>query len=250
MSIHAYTLNPRTTPESRVDDAYVPHGLGDPDGSLPDRWFSGTTTADIHAFLDSGLDLLVVALPLTDLTRGLLGRDEFAILAKRRTFLSNIARGAIVDTDALLEALHGEQLSGAALDVTDPRAAAGRPPAVGGQEHVHHATHQRQLYAVPGTGPGDSRAQPGAAADGTDAITQPAEQAGGILKTGSVIVLFLDRLIESLYISTCPVPACFGRWPCQHSCKLLGSAQHKALRDSKATGCPRISWPMVQAYIS
>lgn len=122
MRVHAYTLNARTTAESRRDDAYQPHGLGDPDGELPDRWFSGTTRADVQAFLGSGIDLLVVALPLTDLTRGLIGADELDILARGRpgVYLSNIARGAVVDTQALMAALNDGRIAGAALDVTDP----------------------------------------------------------------------------------------------------------------------------------
>ncbi|EFX02654.1 2-hydroxyacid dehydrogenase [Grosmannia clavigera kw1407] len=111
------------------NDAYQPHGLGDPAGDLPDRWFAGTTKADVHAFLGSGLDLLVVALPLTDRTRGLIGADELDLLARHRPagtssgsgfFLSNIARGAVVDTDALIAALNDGRIAGAALDVTDP----------------------------------------------------------------------------------------------------------------------------------
>lgn len=116
MKVHAYTHHPRDTPESRIDDAFAPPGLGDAKGVLPDRWFSG----DLHTFLSSGLDLLVIALPLTDKTHHLIGKAEFAAMAKHRTFVSNIARGPIVVTDDLIEALNGGILRGAALDVTDP----------------------------------------------------------------------------------------------------------------------------------
>lgn len=37
-----------------------------------------------------------------------------------RTFIANIARGPLIDTDALLHALNGGLIRGAALDVTDP----------------------------------------------------------------------------------------------------------------------------------
>ncbi|KAL8342964.1 hypothetical protein RB598_004361 [Gaeumannomyces tritici] len=124
MDVHAYTLHPRETPESRRDDAYAPPGTGDPNGEFPSRWFSGGSRADLHRFLSSGLDLLVVSAPLTDKTAHLLGADEFALLGegngKGKTFLSNIARGKVVDTDALVAALEGGVLRGAALDVTDP----------------------------------------------------------------------------------------------------------------------------------
>jgi phosphoglycerate dehydrogenase-like enzyme len=59
-------------------------------------------------------------MPLTDRTRGVIAREELRILGKRRAFLSNISRGEVVDTDALIDALEGGVLSGAAVDVTDP----------------------------------------------------------------------------------------------------------------------------------
>lgn len=119
MAVHAYTLHAKDTPDSRVDDAYAPPGLGDPAGELPRKWFSGGSTEELHTFLASGLDLLVVALPLTDKTRGLIGKAELDVLG-RRVFVSNIARGKIVDTQALMDALEGGVIRGAALDVTDP----------------------------------------------------------------------------------------------------------------------------------
>ncbi|KAK3290512.1 uncharacterized protein B0H64DRAFT_368559 [Chaetomium fimeti] len=128
MSVHAYTLHPRPTPESRRDHGWAPPGLGDPDGTLPARWFSGAETADLHAFLGSGLDLLVVATPLTGRTKHLLGRGEFEVLGaaagvgagKGRTFVSNVARGEVVSTGDLVDALERGLVRGAALDVTDP----------------------------------------------------------------------------------------------------------------------------------
>lgn len=120
LDIHAYTLHPRNTPESRRDNSYSPPGLGDPEGEFPSKWFSGGDREDVHAFLDSGLDIVVIALPLTAKTRGLIAKPELEILAKKRTFLVNIARGPIVNTDDLIQALNSERIVGAALDVTDP----------------------------------------------------------------------------------------------------------------------------------
>lgn len=120
MDVHAYTLHPRRTPESKRDDTYHPPGLGDPEGLIPSKWFAGETTEDLHAFLGSGLDLLVVALPLTPKTHHLIAADEFKVLSAKKTFLSNIGRGPIVHTDDLIEALDTGLLRGAALDVTDP----------------------------------------------------------------------------------------------------------------------------------
>ncbi|NGM68989.1 D-2-hydroxyacid dehydrogenase [Natronolimnobius sp. AArcel1] len=64
-------------------------------------------------------DYLVLACPLTETTRGLVGREELLTIDPEAV-LVNIARGPVVDTDALLEALRGNQIRGASLDVTDP----------------------------------------------------------------------------------------------------------------------------------
>ncbi|KAM5368005.1 hypothetical protein ACJZ2D_009719 [Fusarium nematophilum] len=120
MNVHAYTLHPRPTPESRRDDSYSPEGLGDPEGVFPRKWFSGSSKEEIHEFLGSGLDLLVIATPLTEKTRNLIAKPEFEVLRNKRTFVSNIARGPIVNTDDLIEALNGDVIQGAAIDVTDP----------------------------------------------------------------------------------------------------------------------------------
>jgi len=64
-------------------------------------------------------DYLVVACPLTETTRGLVDEAAFATLPPNAV-LVNVARGPVVRTDALVEALRTEQLRGAALDVTDP----------------------------------------------------------------------------------------------------------------------------------
>jgi phosphoglycerate dehydrogenase-like enzyme len=64
-------------------------------------------------------DYLVLACPLTETTRGLLGDDEFRTLPAD-ALLINVARGPVVDTEALLGALRANDIRGAVLDVTDP----------------------------------------------------------------------------------------------------------------------------------
>ncbi|WP_369052740.1 D-isomer specific 2-hydroxyacid dehydrogenase family protein [Kineococcus terrestris] len=64
-------------------------------------------------------DHVVLAAPATAETRALVGADELAALGPRG-WLVNIARGSLVDTDALVAALDTGAIAGAALDVTDP----------------------------------------------------------------------------------------------------------------------------------
>ena len=64
-------------------------------------------------------DVVAIALPLTDETKGLFGPEAFAAM-KPGSYLANIGRGRIVVTDALVAALESGHLAGACLDVTDP----------------------------------------------------------------------------------------------------------------------------------
>ena len=64
-------------------------------------------------------DHLVIAAPLSPQTAGLLDAAAFARV-KRGVHLVNIARGGIVDTAALIDALASGQVGAASLDVTDP----------------------------------------------------------------------------------------------------------------------------------
>ncbi|MFF7738791.1 NAD(P)-dependent oxidoreductase [Streptomyces sp. NPDC007984] len=63
-------------------------------------------------------DFVSVHLALGDRTRGLLGRPELALL-KPTAYLINTSRAAIVDQDALLDALHTGRIAGAGVDVFD-----------------------------------------------------------------------------------------------------------------------------------
>ncbi|MCA9121624.1 MAG: D-glycerate dehydrogenase [Planctomycetaceae bacterium] len=64
-------------------------------------------------------DYVMLTVPLTDETRGMIGAAEFAKM-KPTSILINIARGPVVDTEALTEALRSHQIYAAGLDVTDP----------------------------------------------------------------------------------------------------------------------------------
>jgi phosphoglycerate dehydrogenase-like enzyme len=63
-------------------------------------------------------DVVILIVPMTDETRGLVDRD-FLSRMKDDALLVNVARGPVVDTDALVEALNTGRIH-AALDVTDP----------------------------------------------------------------------------------------------------------------------------------
>lgn len=63
-------------------------------------------------------DFVVVTVPETPATRGLFDRAMFSRM-KRGAYLINIARGALVKLDALVEALQSGQLAGAGLDVLE-----------------------------------------------------------------------------------------------------------------------------------
>ncbi|AMM22441.1 hydroxyacid dehydrogenase [Frondihabitans sp. PAMC 28766] len=64
-------------------------------------------------------DVVIVAAAMTADTSKLFGEAEFDAM-KETAVLVNIARGGLVDTDALVAALDAEKIWGAGLDVTDP----------------------------------------------------------------------------------------------------------------------------------
>ncbi|PGH26752.1 hypothetical protein AJ80_01516 [Polytolypa hystricis UAMH7299] len=126
MKVLAYTFSPRDTPESRRDTGYIVPDTGDPDGTLPISWHSGSDKASLHAFLSQNLDHLLISVPLTTQTTKFIGAEEISILSKsctrttRRPYITNIARGKVIDQDALIASLKSRELGGAALDVADP----------------------------------------------------------------------------------------------------------------------------------
>jgi phosphoglycerate dehydrogenase-like enzyme len=63
-------------------------------------------------------DAVVLVVPMTTATAGLIGAREIALM-KQGALLVNVARGPVVDTEALLAALHSGRIR-AAIDVTDP----------------------------------------------------------------------------------------------------------------------------------
>jgi D-3-phosphoglycerate dehydrogenase len=78
----------------------------------------GVTYVPLERLLTES-DVVVVTCPLTDETLGLLDARRLGLM-KPTAFLVNVARGAIVDQQALVEALREGRLAGAGVDAHDP----------------------------------------------------------------------------------------------------------------------------------
>lgn len=86
--------------------------------SFPDFVECAYPLSEIEAMLGS-VDHLVLVLPSTPDTRGLMNRSRLFAM-KKGAYLYNVGRGDAVDSDALVAALTEGHLGGAGLDVTDP----------------------------------------------------------------------------------------------------------------------------------
>lgn len=64
-------------------------------------------------------DYVVLTVPLSSSTQRMIGAREIGLM-KSTAVLVNVARGPVVDTDALTQALQEQEIRGAGLDVTDP----------------------------------------------------------------------------------------------------------------------------------
>lgn len=75
----------------------------------------------LHDFLNLS-DILIMAVPLTEMTKGIIGKKELEILIKNKAFFINVARGPVVDEKELVRVLKAGELKGSALDVfeTEP----------------------------------------------------------------------------------------------------------------------------------
>ena len=111
MGLNVWALTVDGTAKPRPEIFCLP-GVGDPGAVLPDRFFPFT---DRQAFL-AGLDYLVITMPLTPSTRGLVGENELRSL-KPTAVLINPARAPIVEEQALLRCLRERWIRGASFDV-------------------------------------------------------------------------------------------------------------------------------------
>ncbi len=99
-------------PAQRGDDGWALPGTGDPKGRLPDAWVGPDQLRELLG----QSDVVVMAAPLTQETRGMLGEREFRMM-KRSAYFINVGRGATVDEAALARALAEGRIAGAAVDV-------------------------------------------------------------------------------------------------------------------------------------
>lgn len=84
-------------------------------GELPPNVDAMYAVKDLRSML-AQCDAVALTLASTPESRGLIGAEEFAIM-KKGALLANVARGDVLDEDALIEALKSGHLGGAALDV-------------------------------------------------------------------------------------------------------------------------------------
>lgn len=94
------------------DTGYIPEGMGDPHGDYFDRLYP---IEALHSLLSES-DFVILSLPLTDATYHIINAEAFGAM-KPSAYLINIGRGALIDEDALIEALRDGKIAGAALDV-------------------------------------------------------------------------------------------------------------------------------------
>lgn len=94
------------------DEGYQIEGLGDPGADYPHRLYPSQAVRSMAGLCD----FLVVTVPLTAETRGLVD-DSVLEALKPTAYLIDVSRGGVVGEEALLAALNNKQLAGAFLDV-------------------------------------------------------------------------------------------------------------------------------------
>ena len=116
-------------------DPYLPDGV---EKAL------GVRRVDSFAELLQQSYVLSVHCPLTEETRGMIGAGEIAAMPEG-SFLVNTARGGIVDTVAVVEALAEGKLTGAGIDVLEQEPPSSDSPVIQAWRDPEHPAHDRLI---------------------------------------------------------------------------------------------------------
>jgi phosphoglycerate dehydrogenase-like enzyme len=104
--------------KSQVDLGYLISGTGDPLGEFPLKWYSSGDFEEKKKFFEQS-DVVVVVAPYKPSTKHLVDAEAIRQM-KKTAFIVNVARGELIDQDALIKALKNKAIGGAALDVVTP----------------------------------------------------------------------------------------------------------------------------------
>ncbi|HLY26586.1 MAG TPA: D-2-hydroxyacid dehydrogenase [Aggregatilineales bacterium] len=102
----------RNVMQPAATNEYALPDTGDPEGTLVSRLYPPEATRSMVALCD----FVVIAAPLTSRTTAIVNADVLSAM-KRTAYLINVARGGLVDEEALITALREKKIAGAALDV-------------------------------------------------------------------------------------------------------------------------------------
>ena len=104
--------------EKRQRDDYTVPGTGDVNGEIPMTWYSSSDKQEKAEFFKRS-DIVVVTAPFTPTTKHLINCESLKQM-KPTSLLINIARGELIDQEALVTALQTHEIGGVALDVFTP----------------------------------------------------------------------------------------------------------------------------------
>ena len=114
MEIIVATTSGKQTPGR----GFVIERTGDQDGLLPRAWYKTSDVNALRRFMEE-VDVLVLSCPLTQVTKHIVSAKSIRYL-KANAIIINVARGGLIDYDALMQALEEGRIGAACLDVTDP----------------------------------------------------------------------------------------------------------------------------------
>lgn len=111
-------------------------------GLVVDHVNSKSTDDEVDALLQKS-DYVIVCVPLSNATRGLIGARRLGLL-KQTAIIVNVGRGAVIDQDALIAVLKDKKIRGAGLDVYDGEPLTGVP-----SDAIVEIAHLPNVIATP-----------------------------------------------------------------------------------------------------